>query len=65
MLFFHQNKTKFDFGLISLQLNALNRFKIRAVYNEIHVFKRFLYGIYMEAILSSICNLLNEIRLVS
>ena len=35
-----------------LQLNAENRINIRAVYNEIHVFKIFLYGIYMVATLS-------------
>ena len=35
-----------------LQLNVENRINIRAIYNEIHVFNRFLYGIYMVAILS-------------
>ena len=35
-----------------LQLNAENRIYISAVYNEIHVLKLFLYGIYMLAILS-------------
>ena len=35
-----------------LQLKAENRINIRAVYNEIHVFKLFLYGTYMVAILS-------------
>ena len=35
-----------------LQLNAENRINIRAVYNAIHVFKLFLYGIYMVAFLS-------------
>ena len=53
---------KFDFfsgsncSSFTLQLNAENRINIRAVYNEIHVFKLFLYGIYMVAIRSKILN---------
>ena len=35
-----------------LQLNAETQINIRAVYNEVHVFKLFLYVIYMAAILS-------------
>ena len=40
-LFFGLNCSSF-----SLQLNAENRFKIRAVYNEIHIFKLSVCGLY-------------------
>ena len=54
-VFFTKNSKK-NFSLncssLILQLNAENRINIRAVYNEIPVFKLFLYGIYMVAILS-------------
>ena len=54
--FFHQKFEKLFFGSncssFILQLNAETRINIRAVNNEIHVFKFFLYGIYMVAILS-------------
>ena len=55
MRFFTKNfETFFSAQIVfhSLQLNAENRINIRAVYNEILVFKLFLYGIYMVAILS-------------
>ena len=52
--FFHQKIENLFFGSncssFILQLNAENRININAVYNEIHVFKLFLYGIYMIAI---------------
>ena len=46
-LFFGSNCSSFI-----LQLNAENGINIRAVYKDIHVFKLFLYRIYMVAILS-------------
>ena len=52
----HQKIENSFFGLncssSSLPLNAENRFTIRAVYNEIHVFNFFLYEVYIEANLS-------------
>ena len=46
--FSHQQFENLVFGLkcssFSLKLNDENRFTIRAVYNEIHVFERFLFG---------------------
>ena len=56
VVFFSPKIRKKNFGTncssFILQVNAENRINIRAVYNEIHVFKLFLYGIYMVAILS-------------
>ena len=52
--FFSLEKIDFFFGSncssFILQLNAENRINIRAVYDEIHVFKLFLFEIYMVAI---------------
>ena len=49
-----KKKTTFGSNCSSfiLQLNAVNRINIIAVYNEIHIFNDFPYGIYMVAILS-------------
>ena len=53
--FFHHKLENLFFSLkcysFSLQSNATNRFKIRAVYKEIHVFILFLCGVYMGAAL--------------
>ena len=50
-----KSKKKFGSNCSSfiLQLNSEKRINIRAVYNEIHVFKLFLIGIFMVAILST------------
>ena len=54
--FFFFQKFEKNFGSncssFILRVNAENRINITAVYNEIHMFKLFLYAIYMVAILS-------------